>query len=280
MKKVLRDAAVTLDVTFYSGETATEADGAVTIGITREDGTVLVAAGTATTNDPAVGVYKYTLAAQSQLDILTAKWTGVFGGATQTVRTTIEIVGGFYVALAEIRALQGLSSTTDFPLSKLQDARDWFEDEFEGFIGHALVRRYHRELLDGNGSDTIRLDKAFPRTIISAKIDGTAISSGDLAKWRLYRTGKVVRDDGGVFTASADLQNVEIAYEHGKDAPAEDVHSAALVAIRSKLLSEQSGVFADARSVETSSGSFTFDAARAIPEVERALQRLKLILGA
>ena len=58
---ILRDAAEALSCTFYSGETAIDADGAVTIGIVDSAGTTVVASGTATSSG-GTGIYTYSLA--------------------------------------------------------------------------------------------------------------------------------------------------------------------------------------------------------------------------
>jgi len=47
---LLRNSTETLSVTFYSGETATDADGSVTVGTTDEAGATVVSSGTATTS--------------------------------------------------------------------------------------------------------------------------------------------------------------------------------------------------------------------------------------
>ena len=49
-RQILVDTAETLSVTFYSGETATDADGAVTIGIVSEPGGTTVPSGTSTSS--------------------------------------------------------------------------------------------------------------------------------------------------------------------------------------------------------------------------------------
>ena len=77
-RQVLRGTAETLSVTFYSGEAATDADGAVTIGIVDESGATVVASGTSTSSSGS-GVYTYALEAQTDLKKLTATWTGTWG---------------------------------------------------------------------------------------------------------------------------------------------------------------------------------------------------------
>ena len=49
-RQIQRSNAETIQMTFYSGETATHADGAVTIGIVDEAGTEVVASGTSATS--------------------------------------------------------------------------------------------------------------------------------------------------------------------------------------------------------------------------------------
>ena len=76
-RQVLRGTAEPLSVTFYSGETATYADGAVTIGIVDATGATVVPSGTSTTAVGS-GVYTYALQAQTDLKKLTATWTGTW----------------------------------------------------------------------------------------------------------------------------------------------------------------------------------------------------------
>ena len=107
---VLRDAGQVLSVTFYSGETATDADGSVTIGIVDEAGNTVVASGTSTSKT-ATGIYAYTLAAQTNLKNLTATWTGTWT-TEMSFKTRHEIVGGFYTTPAEVRAMDSLAGET------------------------------------------------------------------------------------------------------------------------------------------------------------------------
>ena len=86
---LLRNSAETLSVTFYSGETATDADGSVTVEITDEAGATVVASGTASTSS-ASGVYTYSLAGQTDLKALTITWSGIWGSSTMSFVTAAE----------------------------------------------------------------------------------------------------------------------------------------------------------------------------------------------
>src|SRR3990172_8010955 len=140
--EVLRNTQNSLSVTFYSGGAATSADGSVTVEALGGDaGTV--AFGTATGGGTVTpGVYNFTLSPQTVLDWLDVTWSGVFGGVAQSVRTEVEIVGDFYVALSDIRALDGLSDATKYPTARLIEGRQWFADKVEGFCGVSFVPRY------------------------------------------------------------------------------------------------------------------------------------------
>ncbi|SVE49327.1 uncharacterized protein METZ01_LOCUS502181, partial [marine metagenome] len=118
-RQVLRGTAETLSVTFYSGETGTDADGAVTIGIVSEPGGTTVPSGTSTASAGS-GVYTYALQPQTDLKKLTATWTGTWGGNVMTFDTHHEIVGGWYATPAEVRALDMIENeASTFPASDL-----------------------------------------------------------------------------------------------------------------------------------------------------------------
>jgi hypothetical protein len=103
-KQVKRNTGALVEVTFSGDETPLDADGAVTYAITKADGTSLTT-GTAThVGSAGSGRYNLTLPPQADLNLLTATFTGTFGGIVQSQSVAIEIVGGFYVALSDIRA--------------------------------------------------------------------------------------------------------------------------------------------------------------------------------
>jgi len=269
VQRVLRNTQASLDVTFYSGGVATNADGAVTVDITRADGTVLVT-GAATTNQ-GTGIYRYTLAPQANLEYFTLVWNGTFGGVAQKITTHAEIVGAFYAPLNDIRAMKGLGNVTDFPNARLEEARQWFEDLAEAYCARAFVPRFAIDKLDGDNTDTILLDRIEPRTILSCKIGGVAQTG--TATWALYRTGVVVRDTGSFAAGS---RNVIIQYEYGADEPDLELREAALRAIQYRLLGDNLGLPAEAISASTDvRGPLTFGGAGSrptgIPEVDQVL---------
>jgi len=237
--RALRNTQVPLDQPFYVGGVLTNADGAVTVDITRADGTAFATG--ASTSNPSTGVYRYVLAPQANLEYFTLVWTGTFGGVVQKLTSHAEIVGAFYAAIADIRAMKGLADTGAFPNPLLEEARQWFEDFAESFCGRALVPRFALDKLDGDGTDTIRLSHIEPRAILACKDAGVAQTG--TATWALYPTGRVVRDVGSFGDA---VRNVEIQYEYGADEPDLELRQAALRAIQYRLLGDQLGLPAEA----------------------------------
>jgi hypothetical protein len=267
--RVLRNTRRTLRQVFYVGTTPTDATGAVTVDITKADGSVLVDDGA--TSNVGTGIYEYVLAPQASLDRLRLLWRGTFAAVEQIRGTWCDIADAFYVSLADIRALPGLSNTTSYPNEKLEEARIWFEDKAEIFCGRAFVPRFGHEVLDGTGADRIYLDHLNIRTLLYCKVDGTAQSG--LETWDLYRSGKVVRDTG-IFGAGK--LNVEVGFEYGLDEPDADLRGAALTAIKAKLLGDRSGIPERAVTMTTDVGGFTLalagrDRPTGIPEVDAVL---------
>jgi hypothetical protein len=132
--------------------------GTVTVGITRADGTVLVAAGTATTGSgTGARTYNLTTTHTALLDRLTVTWTSTLKG---TLLSYVEVVGGFWFSLAELRAIRGLTDTTDYPTSDLAAMRTTVEDAIEEYTG-ALVPRYAYQTVSGVSGQPIRLSKPY-----------------------------------------------------------------------------------------------------------------------
>ena len=252
-RQVLRGTAETLSVTFYSGETATNADGAVTIGIVDEAGATVVASGTSTTSSGS-GVYTYALAAQSNLKKLTATWSGTWGSA-MTFDTHHEVVGGWYATPAEVRAMDSiLGEATTFPLADLIDAIDYSAAVIDDYTGVSWVQRYHRLVLNGTDTDTIRLPVMFPTTLLSASVDGSALSSAKIAEVAMFDDGLLQRkSDLWDYTDPGNLVVIEVEAGVGTVAP-NDIRWAARTLARFHLLEQVSKIPSQAISVQSEFG--------------------------
>jgi hypothetical protein len=251
---VLRDAGQVLSVTFYSGETATDADGSVTIGIVDEAGTTVVAAGTSTSKT-ATGVYAYTLAAQSNLKKLTATWTGTWT-TEMSFKTSHEVVGGFYTTPAEVRAMDSLAGeTSTFSADDLVSSITYATKIIEDYCGASFVQRYQRDVLNGTDDDTIKVTQMFPTTLLSASIDGSSLSSDEKNNVALFENGQMVRKEK-IWEYNSPGNKVIVEYEHGAETEApEDIKWCCRVLARYHALEQVSRIPDRAISVQSEFGN-------------------------
>lgn len=286
MQRILELTAANLDVTFYADETATSADGAVTVNIVKGDGSTLISSGS--TTNPSTGTYRYVLTAanNTELQDLTLTWSGVFGGQAQSLVTNVEVVGGFFFSLAEGRAADSsLASTSSYTTAQLRDYRNEVEDEFERICNVSFVPRYHRTRLSGSGCPVVYIPRDRPHTklrairsvrIYSDATNYTTFSTDELALCTFTDGGRIERLDGGIFTAGR--QNIVIEYEHGFDQPPLDIKRAAMMRLRYRANLSRGGVPDRATSYQVDGGGvFRLDQAGAwktgIPEIDGPLAR-------
>lgn len=220
--RILRNTAPIVQGTFSVDGTPTNA-GTVTAKITREDGTVLRSG--ASTTSSATGVYDLPLLSTetAALDVLAIDWTGTIGGQPQTVRTYVELVGGYLFPMADARALTPLDNTTKYPSATVLAARTLAEDALEWACGVPFVPRYFRDKFDGTGDTDLFLAR-FPRplSIDSATIDGVA---ADLTSLELYPEGWAYLPNGW----TQGRRNVVLKGSYGWQAPPPRVGRACLL---------------------------------------------------
>jgi hypothetical protein len=244
MERILQSAPFTPSETFYDDGVIVD-PGTVTVGVTRADGTILIAAGTATNGTGAAArTFALTIANTALLDTLTVTWTS----ATKGIRkSTIEVVGGFLFGLADLKSLFPSATASD-----LAEMRTLAEQRLEKACGQAFVPRYSLETFDGTG--TIDLQLAWPnvRSVRSAAISGTAVTLSTITLGR-YRVNLSTGWTAG-------YGNVVIGYEHGRDAADEDIRQAALLVAQETFGSTDSRVVrreADGQAVTLASPSAT-----------------------
>tara|TARA_R110000824_G_scaffold196562_1_gene379876 strand:+ start:761 stop:1654 length:894 start_codon:yes stop_codon:yes gene_type:complete len=253
-RQVLRGTAETLTVTVYSGETGTDAStGSVTIGIVDETGATVVPSGTSTTSSGS-GVYAYVLQAQTDLKKVTATWSGTWGTA-MTFDTHHEVVGGWYATPAEVRAMDSiLDEATTFPLADLIDAIDYATAIIDDYTGASFVQRYHRFVMNGTDTDTIRLPVLFPTTLLSASVDGSALSASKITEVALFDDGLLQRkSDLWDYTNPGNLVTIEVEAGVNTSAP-NDIRWAARTLARFHLLEQVSKIPSQAISVQSEFG--------------------------
>jgi len=284
-EQILVGSAATLTVRFYDqdGDLA-EPAGTVTVTVSRGDGTVLVAAGSATTVG-ATGVRTVTLTAaqNSKLDNLVAVWTN----GTTAKRTLVEVVGGYYASVKQIRDNDDvLADTRKYPAAAIIAARQKVEAEFEEFCGCAFVPRYRRARLDGNGRDELLLPDPYLRSMRSVldydtDLNAEAFTATELAAIPDSVPGIAKRVDGDAFPEG--FANLVVEYEHGMDRPPADLLDAFMMRVRDVVNRTNRGV-PDRATTFTSDAGGTYSllvAGRAgsitgIPDVDVALRRYSM----
>lgn len=213
MERILQNAPFTASLLFSEDGTAVD-PGTVTIGVTRDDGTVLVAAGTATGGaTTAPRTFALTLAHTALLDRLTLTWTS----ATKGIRvSTLEVVGGFLFSIAQARTAL---SDAAYDVTKIAEARTYAETELESALNYAVVPRYEREAAITGSSYGLRL-RPYLRTVRSASVAGVALSAADLTA--LVVAGEFVYGYSWprpTLSITSPPSPVTIRYEHGLDTP-------------------------------------------------------------
>jgi hypothetical protein len=236
LARVLKTAQVTLEHVFYVDLTATDAAGSVTATARRLDGTLVH---TATAAHPGLGRYTYALPAQAQLDALTVDWVGTVGGVVVSVRDFVEIVGGFLFGLQEAAVMPPALDLIKYPAATLAAKRIEVEQQCERICGQAFVPRFARIALSGQGTARLTIPRTtfgghtMLRTLRSVAVAGVAWSAPDVAAVGLSDTGVLTRPGGALWPAGA--RNIVIEYEHGLDYPPEEIRTAAMVHLRSRL---------------------------------------------
>jgi hypothetical protein len=243
-EQILVGTAATITGRFYDqdGDLA-EPAGTVTVGVVDEAGATVVAAGTATTTG-STGVRTYTLSASatSEPRVLVASWTT----GTVTVTTRVEVVGGFYASVRQVRDSDPvLDDPRKYSSAQIVVARRAVEREFEDYCGVAFVPRYRRVRLDGTGRYELVLPDAELRSVRSVREydeDNVfeAYTATELAAIPASRAGVAVRTDGEIFERGR--SNIVVEYEHGYDRPPADVLEAFMLRVRDVLNRSNRGV--------------------------------------
>lgn len=247
MDRILKGTAATIAATFYVDGTGTNpTPDAATIRITRADGTDLVPAGTAATDDVA-GRFTYQLAPSqtATLDTLTVEWATTNLG---TITTIVEIAGGFLFSIADARALKPLDNTVTYTTATIQAMRTLVEQAIEDACGVAFVPRHARETLNGTGGRHVMLSHPLVQRVRTATNGTTTMAASDLA----------ARPSGLMYSLTGSFGygygNVAVEYEHGYQYAPERVKRAAIRLARRWLV--EGPVDDRATSMSTDDGTF------------------------
>lgn len=285
LTRVARTAKAVLEHTFYVGEDPTDSTTIVTVSIVDANGDA-VTSGNATSAGAGTGTYTFTLPAQTELDELTATWTGTIDGAAVAEDDTVEIVGGFFFTLHAARtADSSIADTLKYSSALLASTRTEVEFECEEICAQAFVPRYRRVVLDGTGTPDLLLPDPNIRLIravrVAPRVDGTfvALTTAQLAAL-VERGDRVLRrTDGNVWTEG--YGNVVVEYEHGLNQPPPDLVRMAKIRLRSRLNLERTGIPDRAVSFSAADGgtyrlSLPDAYTTGIPDVDAVYERYSL----
>ncbi len=278
MDRFLKQTAPQLRVTFLSAATGlpVDATGTPTVTITREDGTALVTGANTTKVTGETGIYSYTLtpAQTADLDVLTAAWSGEVEGTSQTYTTEAEIVGAHLCSIAQIDAeLNRGGTASTYDIDDKHAARNAATEAFESETRQAFSPRYGRVSLDGTSGDLLLPHR--PLSVTSGTVDGTALTSTELADLEVYDSGLLYNPANW----ATGRRNVVLKITYGHRYPPADV-SRAVAILAAHLLKD--GPFDDRGYGVTEEGGAVrlltagVQGARfSIPEVEATAQRYR-----
>lgn len=229
IERVVRNTPATLTVTFYTDETPNDADGTVSVVIKRANGTTLTSGNAVHQGAAGSGKYAFNLAPQASLNNLTVDWSGTFSGAVATISNRVEIVGGHYFTIAELRGYDSaLADSSKYSTAALADARLAVEVEFERVCHRAFVHRFFREPFQGDGSHYVWLKYPEIKQVLSvndvAVVDDSDFLTYDGMYELRWLTDIFVNDEPYI-----------IEYEYGMDDVPVDIKRAALRRARGLL---------------------------------------------
>lgn len=169
-----------------------------------------------------------------------ATWTFAQGGVQQSVTTFHRVVGDVLFTLAEARTYDGaaLANSPTYSDAAILAARDRIADAFAEICGVAFGARYASEVLDGDGSESVRVSSHRALAVRSIRIRSgatwTALSSDELADVIVYPRGPLYRETLGTFPVGR--RNVEVVYEHGIQPVPAEIRLAGLRLLRDQLV--------------------------------------------
>ena len=305
-QRVQRGSAATLSAVFYGDGEVPLVPGVVTVAITSDWAQFATLTPVVTVDATNVCTCTLPASATAGLDLLTVVWTSPTLG---TVTTYVEVVGGFYFELAELRAMPELSGPAGagYTTDQLRAARLWIENTIDRATDTCFVARYARVVLNSTGNNQsgplstgrdgafvesvgttaasftayrpLTLPDMYVRRINAISVGGVPLSAGDLAALAVYPGGRIVRTNGGVWGWG--YANVNVRYEVGHDdvCPG-DLRSAALTAARWHVLSTAGQSSTNPRATNTVTEFGTSTWAAIDPDHPTGLPEVDAVIGA
>lgn len=245
MQQILANTGNVTDATFL-----TDADGTVTFTATDATGTV-IQTGSATKTPSSTGKYQFIVQPQSPSQ-LTVTWTGLFNAVSNTLTTSVEVVGSALFTAAEARLFDNaaLASESVYPDDAINSEQVRIGAELEAWTARSWISRYCRLELAGNGKRKLSAFDGHPRisdgtllqrpgltrdisSIRSVTVSGAAVDATNI----VVTGGQFTRLDGSWPTAPlSDPLNVVVEFEYGLNGTEEGVDRIALLLLRERLV--------------------------------------------
>lgn len=268
--------APTISAAFRDGAGTVVAPGAVTVGVVDWAGTVVLAPGSATTPAPE-GVVA-VVPSPTAPTRLTATWSAAGG----TVTTTVDVVGSRIVWPEEVLAQPDVNSRS---AAEVSAAIGWFEDLAWRAMNWSPVVRFARQPVYLDRSPYRLPDYYVTRLLgVTVQRPGAAdqiLTATQVGLLQVSAGGSLVDSYGSLpaLLTSGCGGVAQVAYLHGA-AAGQDLHDAALVAIRHHLLDQSSGQpiisVAGALGGTTRYALAGKDAPTGIPDVDSVLNSLRI----
>lgn len=241
-QRVLQHIPATLSAQFVDQDGAPHSPvGAVTVGVTRADGTALLAPGQATTAGATAGVRTIDVTAvqTALLDHLECTWTAATG---EVAITHVDVVGAYYFTLSDLSSLDGMTGLT---IDQKRLARQAVEEIVEVRTGWVWTPRLVVDTVQVADLGWYGQRVGYPssymltrrpvRALRQVAIDGVAAASTD---WTNDGWGLIgVTHNWALATSKV----VQVIYEAGEDRPPVALTQALMDAARQSHVDRKSG---------------------------------------
>jgi hypothetical protein len=240
-------------------------DGAVTVTLTKPDGTPGPASGTVT--PVSTGIYEISIDPPADPYWYDVEWAGLVGGKSVKIHTRVEWVGDFLFNVGDLRAYQPIggggtpfADVVKYPDARIQQTRTEVLGEFCKRLNFSPVRRFTYEVHSiEKPSDPVILKQYYPVKVLEVSVAGVAQTAsnyfvgtgGVLLPVSNYAAGPWATYGQGV---------VAVGYVHGWDSFADDRgQEAALARAAMKLNPSMSSTMNNYSSPD--GGQFSWDRA-------------------
>lgn len=180
-----------------------EFDEASTVTITRDSDGKAIVSEVATDEIEERHVLEVEGSLIPEVDVLTVTWTDEEGSHEKE----IDVVGGFVVSIADVKAKFG-GEASDAEVSSM---REIALREIEDACGVAFRQRYRRELLSGRGTTRLLLHERQVSRVLGVEVEGEALSEAEIEALTVDPLGVLIREEGW----PAGRSNVVATYVYG-----------------------------------------------------------------